>query len=242
MSNTLDVQVYDNKCVAIVSGGMDSTVLAYQCNFAYKQLIMVSFNYGQRHKKELDYAAKTAAALGADHRIIDMGFMAALLGGSALTSPDVAVPDGHYAEESMRQTVVPNRNMIMLSIACGIAVAEKADALLTGVHAGDHFIYPDCRPEFIRVMNNAMKIANLGFIPEHFELHAPYSTITKADIARVGDAYKVPWQDTWSCYKGGAMHCGVCGTCTERREAFEIAGIDDPTRYADLTKHWQEVK
>ncbi len=225
--------------VAIVSGGMDSTVLAYQAKYAFDKVIMVSFNYGQRHVKELEYAKRTARVLGLEHRVIDMGFMATLLGGSSLTSPDVAVPDGHYAEESMKQTVVPNRNMIMLSIAAGIAVAEKANALLTAVHAGDHFIYPDCRPDFIVQLNKAICLGNEGFLGEAFELYAPYVHISKADIAMVGQQYEIPWEDTWSCYKGGEIHCGVCGTCTERREAFEIAGVKDPTHYGDMTEHWR---
>lgn len=225
--------------VAIVSGGMDSTVLAYQASAAFDKLVMVSFNYGQRHVKELDYARGTARTLGAEHHVVDMGFMAALLGGSSLTSADVPVPDGHYAEESMKLTVVPNRNMIMLSIACGIAVARKANAVLTAVHAGDHFVYPDCRPEFINHLNDTVKIANKGFLPEDFELYAPYMHISKADIAGVGQQYNIDWTTTWSCYKGAEEHCGVCGTCTERREAFEIAGIRDPTSYSDLTKHWR---
>lgn len=226
------------KAVAIVSGGMDSTVLAYQMKSTFKEGIIVSYNYGQRHVKELEYAAKTAVKLGLEHRIVDMAFMATLLHGSALTSSDIDVPEGHYAEDNMRQTVVPNRNMIMLSIAAGVAIAENANALLTAVHAGDHFVYPDCRPEFIHNVNKAVLKGNEGFIQDDFEVYAPYVNISKADICSLGETYKVDWLDTWSCYKGEELQCGVCGTCTERREAFELAGVDDPTEYADLTKHW----
>jgi 7-cyano-7-deazaguanine synthase len=227
--------------LVVISGGMDSTTLLYHVvreKASVREVKAVSFNYGQRHKKELDFAATSCRKLGVQHRIVDMGFMATLLAGSALTSDTVAVPDGHYAEESMRATVVPNRNMIMLSVACGIAVAEKAEHVWAGMHAGDHFIYPDCRPEFIDALDFAVKLANKGFISDHFSIQAPFIYISKAEIADWGHRLDVPWEDTWSCYKGNQLHCGTCGTCTERREAFENAGIDDPTQYSDMTRHY----
>jgi len=126
----------------------------------------------------------------------------------------------------------------MLSVACGIAVAEGADHVWAGMHAGDHFIYPDCRPEFIEQLDYTVKIANKGFISDHFSIQVPFIHISKAEIADWGHRLEVPWEDTWSCYKGGKYHCGVCGTCTERREAFVNAGVDDPTHYSDLTRHF----
>jgi 7-cyano-7-deazaguanine synthase len=218
------------KVVAIVSGGLDSTVLAYQLKHQSHDLHMVSFNYGQKHVKELDYARVTASELDAEHHIIDLTNVQELLK-SALTDRHVAVPEGHYADESMRLTVVPNRNAIMLSIATGIAVAEGAAFVATGVHAGDHPVYPDCRPVFIDSMSGTMQLANEGFAEPGFTIEAPFVHISKADIVSLGDHLQVPWQKTWSCYKGEAHHCGKCGTCVERIEAFSLAGVVDPTLY-----------
>lgn len=226
--------------VAIVSGGLDSVTLAYDLHDEGHKLTLLSFNYGQRHKKELKYAATCAQRLGATWNLIDLSGLTHLIGGSSLTSSDVEVPDGHYAEESMRITVVPNRNAIMLAIAFGIAQAAGADAVAFAVHGGDHFIYPDCRPDFAQAFNDMEHLAMEGMAD--VELLAPYINKDKAYIA--GRAYELglPIKETWSCYKGGAVHCGVCGTCTERREAFELAGVKDPTIYADETKHWVSVK
>ena len=218
--------------VAVVSGGMDSTVLAYVAA-RRGEVTMVSFDYGQRHRKELAYAAKTAHKLSAEHIIVPMSFLGPLVAGSSsLVTADVAVPDGHYAQETMRATVVPNRNSIMANIAAGIAVARGANALALGVHAGDHFIYPDCRPAFIELLDALIQTGNEGFTALDFHVWAPFVNITKADIARIGDEIGVPWGDTWSCYRGGEIHCGACGTCFERREAFKLAGVFDPTEYA----------
>jgi 7-cyano-7-deazaguanine synthase len=219
------------KAIAIVSGGMDSTVLAYLLAES-NDIHMVSFNYGQRHIKELDYAILTAQALGVPHTIVPMEFMAKMLHGSALTS-DIEVPEGHYASDNMRITVVPNRNSIMLNIATGIAVAEKANFVATAVHAGDHAVYPDCRPEFISITSDAMLLANEGFIDPMFGILAPFVHIGKHDIAKLGADLKVPFQNTWSCYVGGDIHCGKCGTCVERKEAFALANVPDPTQYTD---------
>lgn len=220
------------KAVLITSGGMDSATLAYHYKDKGYDLLLVGFDYGQRHRKELQSLQNLADSLGAEHRIVSLP-ITSLLHGSALTSDDVAVPDGHYAEETMRATVVPNRNAIMLSIATGIAVAEKADLVATGVHAGDHFIYPDCRPSFFIPFAQAMVAANDGFAVEGFRLEAPFIHMTKAEIAAHGNGLGVPFAETWSCYKGGDVHCGRCGTCVERIEAFLDAGVEDPTPYAD---------
>jgi 7-cyano-7-deazaguanine synthase len=217
--------------VVLLSGGMDSTTLAYHTRalIGDEPLIFASFNYGQRHKKELEYARVTARALNGEHVLVDLSGINPLLQGSALTSADVPVPEGHYAAPSMKLTVVPNRNMIMLSIAAGLAVSRGLGLIGCAVHAGDHAVYPDCRPEFIAQLNEAIRIGNEGFGEP--ELVAPFVYQTKADIARRGAELGVPWGDTWSCYKGSLIHCGKCGTCVERREAFQLAGITDPTEY-----------
>lgn len=228
------------KVLAVVSGGMDSTVLTYQLLKTYDDVALISFNYGQRHKKELDYAKRTADKLGLDHTIVDITNLTGLLSKSTLTS-DAPVPDGHYAEDNMRKTVVPNRNAIMLNIAAGYAITIGADALATAVHSGDHYIYPDCRPQFVDALSTMLKIANEGFVPDAFRVLAPFVHVPKDEIARIGHGLDVPWLDTWSCYKGGDIHCGSCGTCFERREAFMLAGIDDPTTYL-ATPHYEDPR
>lgn len=217
--------------VAIVSGGMDSTVLAY--SYAEQgPVLLVSFDYGQRHAKELTYAARTAAMLKAEHLVIDLRSVGEHLTGSALTDASVDVPLGHYADETMRSTVVPNRNAIMLNIAAGIAIARGSEVVGTAVHAGDHAIYPDCRPDFIIAQTLALKFGNEGFANSDFRVDAPFVLQDKAWIAELGDRLGVPWEHTWSCYQGGEQHCGECGTCVERREAFQLANVPDPTAYA----------
>lgn len=223
----------DSLAVCITSGGMDSATLAWHYAKHGHRLYLVGFDYGQRHRRELDSLIEIADLLDADANIIDLSHLGTFLHGSALTSDEVDVPDGHYAEETMRATVVPNRNAIMLSIATGIAVAEGAQIVATGVHAGDHFIYPDCRPEFFAPFTEAMRAGNDGFTVDGFRLEAPFIRMTKANIAAHGHALGVPYEVTWSCYKGGDIHCGRCGTCVERIEAFIDAGVDDPTDYAD---------
>lgn len=219
--------------VAVVSGGMDSTTLAY---LAAEEgpVTILSVDYGQRHVKELEFAARTAERLRVPQVVVPMGWLGPMISGtSALVTPDVAVPDGHYAEDTMRATVVPNRNAVMLNVAASVAVAVGAQRIATGVHAGDHFIYPDCRPGFISAVNIELTVGNEGFLPDTWTgVWAPFVDIGKHDIATIGETLGVPWEDTWSCYKGGAIHCGACGTCFERREAFTLAGVHDPTEYA----------
>lgn len=218
------------KVVAIVSGGMDSTVLAHDlaANPFVDFVGMLSVDYGQRHSTELDYAAATAAELGVPHEVADLRGVTRLLGGSALTD-DIDVPHGHYAEDSMRITVVPNRNAIMLSVAAGWAVSLGADTVATAVHAGDHFVYPDCRPDFIRAISHAFELGTESF--GDIIVWAPYVDISKTDIARIGGKLDVDFTKTWSCYEGNDTHCGQCGTCVERKEAIGDAGLDDPTEY-----------
>lgn len=218
------------KAVAIVSGGMDSVTLAYLLASEGFSLHLLSVNYGQRHLKELEYAKLCATRLGAEFDVVDISGVGRLLKGSALTD-DVAVPHGHYAAPNMATTVVPNRNAILLSIAYGVAVAEGAEVVATGVHAGDHFVYPDCRPEFIEAFDAMQKKAVEDFGDESLRLHAPFVEKSKANIVATGDRLGVPYADTWSCYEGGEVHCGLCATCGERRASFVEAGSNDPTVY-----------
>jgi 7-cyano-7-deazaguanine synthase len=222
--------VSSKKAVAIVSGGMDSVTLAYLLSSEGFSLHLLSVNYGQRHLKELEYAKVCAQRLDAKFDVVDLSSMGRLLKGSALTD-DIPVPHGHYAAPNMAITVVPNRNAILLSIAYGVAVAEGAEVVATGVHAGDHFVYPDCRPEFIKAFQEMQKQAVEGFGDESLKLYAPFVEWSKADIVATGARLGVPYADTWSCYEGGEVHCGECGTCVERRESFQLARVQDPTIY-----------
>lgn len=225
------------KTLVVCSGGLDSVTLAHHAAHQYHLAGLVSFDYGQRHKKELDFAAHAAHSLQVPHHIIDITQIGRHLTGSALTD-DVTVPDGHYAEETMRITVVPNRNAIMLSIAFGLAAAQGLDAVAAAVHGGDHFIYPDCRPDFINAFEKMQQHALEGF--NSIRLYTPFVTRTKADIVAEGHALGVDYRHSWSCYKGGDLHCGRCGTCVERREAFDLAGVADPTTYQD-PDYWREA-
>jgi 7-cyano-7-deazaguanine synthase len=225
--------------VAVVSGGMDSVTLAHSLANHGCRLHVVSFDYGQLHVRELACAARCAGRLGAGHDIVTLP-IGDLLTTSALTG-DVEVPDGHYAETSMRATVVPNRNLIMLAVAAAIAIDRGAVGVAVGVHSGDHFIYPDCRPAFIDTADHAIALANDGFLPAGWRgIMAPFIDWSKADIVSHGAGLLVPWEETWSCYRGGEVHCGRCGTCVERREAFDLAGVEDPTGYED-PDYWRDA-
>lgn len=219
------------KTVVVVSGGLDSVTLAHHLAHSGHELTVVSFDYGQRHSKELLFAQACAKRLGVEYVPVDARPLQSVLAGSSLTDTSIEVPEGHYAEESMKSTVVPNRNAIMISIAAGLVISRKANALAVGVHGGDHFVYPDCRPGFVRSMETTLLEGNEGFIDPDFKLLAPFIDGTKTDIVRRGAELDVPWEQTWSCYKGAEHHCGLCGTCVERREAFTEAGVVDPTFY-----------
>ncbi len=225
------------KTLVICSGGLDSVSLAHMTAATRQLTRLVSFDYGQRHKKELEFARAAADRLGVPFHLIDMRPIGAALTGSALTD-DIDVPDGHYAEETMRITVVPNRNAIMLSIAFGIAAANGDVAVATAVHGGDHFIYPDCRPAFTEAFDAMQQAALDGYATTR--LWTPFVHRTKGDIVTEGAAHGTPFAETWSCYKGGAHHCGRCGTCVERREAFDLAGVTDPTVYDD-PEFWRQA-
>ena len=220
------------KAVAIMSGGMDSVTLAYYLKQSYDDLTLISFDYGQRHKKELECAVIQANLLEAKHEIIDISGIRPLLKGSALTD-SIDVPEGHYEAASMSQTVVPNRNAIMLSIAWGLACSSNADVLACGVHSGDHHIYPDCRPYFIQNLNESLRIGTMAHRKENLQLIAPFINKDKTWIAKKGKELGVPFKHTWTCYKGLDKHCGKCGACVERKEAFRDSGGDDPTVYME---------
>lgn len=217
------------KTVIVYSGGLDSTVLLYHLRDAGHELHALSIDYGQRHRCELARAASICAELNIPQPVADLSALQPLLAGSSLTSPEIEVAEGHYTEENMKSTVVPNRNMIFLSVATGHALSIKAGQIAYAAHSGDHAIYPDCRNEFADAMAAAIELADW----EKVELIRPFVDWTKADIVRRGTNLGVPFAQTWSCYKGGELHCGRCGTCIERREAFDLAGVDDPTPYAE---------
>lgn len=215
------------KTVLVHSGGMDSTVLLYSLLDAGAEVLALSVNYGQRHARELEFARGLTAELGVRHEEADLSGLGGLLGGSSLTTESIAVPEGHYEEASMKATVVPNRNMILLSVAAGWAIAEQCESVSYAAHSGDHAVYPDCREAFANALDRAIRLADWHEV----RLDRPFVDKTKADIAALGARLGVPFARTWSCYRGGAVHCGRCGTCIERREAFYLAGVTDPTEY-----------
>ena len=211
--------------VLIVSGGMDSITMLYE----YKERISlgISFDYGSNHNaREIPFAAMHCERLGIKHIVIHLGFMHQYFKSSLLEGAE-AIPEGNYDDENMKSTVVPFRNGIMLSIAAGVAESNGLKYVMMANHGGDHTIYPDCRPEFVSAMSEATR---LGTYPG-IEVLAPYTGITKSDIARHGKALGIDYAETWSCYKGGEHHCGKCGTCRERIEALADAGIEDHTVY-----------
>lgn len=232
---TMEAGARAGGAVALVSGGLDSVTLAHLLHHrGHAPLHLLSIDYGQRHLREIGDARACAERLGARWDCVDLRSLGRLLGGSALTDAEVDVPDGHYADETMRITVVPNRNAVMLAVAHAVAVAEDATTVAAAFHAGDHPIYPDCRPEFVDAYRRMQTIATDGFaLPDM--LVAPFLHLDKAGIVRTGAELGVPFERTWSCYRGGERHCGRCGTCVERREAFAIAGVPDPTAYETLT-------
>lgn len=214
--------------VIVVSGGMDSITLLYDKK--EEIALAVTFDYGSKHNaREIEWAKVHCGRLGIRHIVIKLDFMQKYFTSSLLEGGD-EIPEGHYADENMKSTVVPFRNGIMLSVAAGIAESNGLKKILIANHGGDHTIYPDCRPEFIGAMDRA--IANGTY--EDVRIDAPYTNITKADIAKIGKHLGIDYSETWSCYKGGERHCGKCGTCIERKEAMALAGIDDRTEYESM--------
>ncbi len=211
--------------VIIYSGGLDSTTLLYEERERVE--LAVTFDYGSNHAaREIACARHHCAQLGIEHIVIELGFMSRYFQSSLLSGGD-AIPSGNYDEENMKSTVVPFRNGIMLSIACGLAESRGLKRVLIANHGGDHAIYPDCRPEFIEAMDAAMRAGTYVNV----EIAAPYTNLTKADLVRRGAQLGIDYSHTYSCYRGGVQHCGTCGTCSERKEAFREAGIPDPTEY-----------
>lgn len=209
----------------ILSGGMDSVTLLHE--FKDDIAIAVTFNYGSNHAdKEIECANYHCNMLNIKHIIIPLHFIKQYFTSSLLQGAD-AIPEGHYEDENMKSTVVPFRNGIMLSIACGIAESNNLHKVLIANHGGDHAIYPDCRADFIKAMSNAMTLGTY----EKIKIFAPYTLINKSDIAKIGEKLNIDYTKTWSCYKGGEKHCGKCGTCVERKEAFKNANIIDSTEY-----------
>lgn len=215
------------KTVLIYSGGLDSTVLLHKLASEGSLREALSVDYGQKQRIELELAAKNCARLGVAHQIVNLSNLAPLFGSSALTNPNVEVPDGTYAADNIALTVVPNRNMILLALATARAAASGCDSVAYAAHGGDHALYPDCTDEFADAMARAIELADARKI----KLMRPFINMSKADIVKLGAELGVDFSLTWSCYKGGKRHCGKCSTCSERREAFELAGVPDPTLY-----------
>lgn len=217
------------KVVVLCSGGLDSTVLLHEANRGHSVTAGLSFDYGSKHNaREIPCAEHQCRALGIRHVVAGLDFMDRLFT-SALLRSGGAIPEGHYTAESMKQTVVPFRNGILLAIAAGYAESAGARAVMIAAHAGDHAIYPDCRPPFMNSMAEAMAAGTYARI----RLLRPFLHLDKAGIVLRGKEHGVDFRRTWSCYQGGEIHCGRCGTCVERREAFQKAGIHDPTLYLD---------
>lgn len=215
------------KVCVLLSGGMDSVTVFYEALQAHEVVACLSFDYGSKHNaKEIPFAKLHAERHGIPHHVVELDFMNKLFKSDLLKSGG-NIPEGHYAEDSMKQTVVPFRNGIMLAVATGFAESIEAEGVMIAAHSGDHAIYPDCRDTFMQAMGDAMQSGTYIDL----ELLRPYVNMDKAAIAMRGNELGVNFSETWSCYKGGDIHCGVCGTCVERREAFLLAGISDPTTY-----------
>jgi 7-cyano-7-deazaguanine synthase len=221
------------KAVLLLSGGLDSSVLLYYLLDEGFEVYPLTIIYGQRHKKESTSAGEVAHVAGVvnNWRLMKLPQLASILP-SALTTVGSKIPEGHYEDDSMKLTVVPNRNMILLGIAAGWAQGLQAKVLAYAPHKGDHVIYPDCRPEFIEAVESAIKLGT-GWNNDGVQLLTPFSNMTKADLVTLGTQLGVPFEKTWSCYNGRTLHCGKCGTCVERKEAFLLAGIKDPTKYEE---------
>jgi len=215
------------KVLVLLSGGMDSVAVLYEAKEQFDVVGAVSFHYGSKHNhKEIPFAAWHCQKLQIPHQIVRLDFVNELFKSDLLLSGG-SVPDGHYEEQTMKQTVVPFRNGIMLSIAGGYAESIGSNGLVIAAHSGDHAIYPDCREDFMKAMGDAIRFGTYAGV----EILRPFISCTKADIARRGHRLGVDFSQTWSCYKGEEIHCGTCGTCVERREAFHLAVLSDPTTY-----------
>ncbi|MGB0154487.1 MAG: 7-cyano-7-deazaguanine synthase QueC [Verrucomicrobiales bacterium] len=217
------------KVVVLVSGGMDSVTALYHAASEHEVVAGLSFDYGSKHNhKELPLAAWHCEQLGVPHQIVPLSFMDDLFESDLLKSGG-DIPEGHYEAENMKQTVVPFRNGIMMAIAAGFAESIEAGGLVIAAHSGDHAIYPDCREDFMKPMAEAITAGTYADV----QVLRPFIDQRKEDIVSRGSELGIDFSQTWSCYKGGELHCGKCGTCVERKEAFEIAGVEDPTVYLE---------
>lgn len=217
-----------NKAVVVYSGGMDSYTVLHEAISKGKEVYALSFNYGQKHNKELIIAAQVCRELGVSHKVVDITAINSLMAGSSLTSDsNEAIPEGDYEDANMKSTVVPNRNMVLISMAIAYAVSLEASQVFYGAHSGDHDIYPDCRPEFVEAMNAVSLIANYQAV----EIIAPFLRSSKADILAAGINMKLDYAKTWTCYNGREKACGKCGSCLERLESFKGHGLVDPIPY-----------
>ncbi len=215
------------KAIVLLSGGMDSVVALHEAHAEHEVVAALSFHYGSKHNDcEIPFARWQASALGIPHVVIPLAFIGEHFS-SDLLAGGGEIPKGHYEEETMKKTVVPFRNGIMLAVAAGFAESKGAHGLVIAAHSGDHAIYPDCREDFMRAMGDALRCGTYAEI----ELLRPFIRMTKAGIAARGHELGVDFSQTWSCYAGGEIHCGECGTCVERREAFLLSGVPDPTGY-----------
>jgi 7-cyano-7-deazaguanine synthase len=226
---TMTIPSIKKKAVLIYSGGMDSFTLLHHIlasGLARSDIATLTFNYGQKHVKEVEYAKHVCAELGIEHKVVDISAINSLLGGSSLTD-DIAIPEGHYEADNMKSTVVPNRNMILLSLAIAYAVSLEADTVYYGAHSGDHAIYPDCRPEFVQKMDEVSRIANF----QPVAISTPFVDMSKIDILARGMELGLDYTHTWTCYNGREKACGKCGACVERLEAFRSNQQVDPIPY-----------
>jgi 7-cyano-7-deazaguanine synthase len=219
------------KAVVITSGGVDSSTLLYKTVKEDYETYVLTFIYGQKHTREIKSAKKICEGLNVHHKVIDLSVLKDILSGSALTDSGVEVPEvpetaEHY--ETLKTTIVPNRNSIFLSIAIGYAVSIKANYIFFGAHHSDRGVYPDCRQEFVEAFEYAERLANDS---THLVISAPFVRMNKSEIVKLGAELGVPYKETWSCYKGGRIHCGVCSSCRERKRAFQEAAVLDPTEY-----------
>lgn len=223
----------ETSSVVLLSGGLDSSALLLYLRDRGIKPLPITIHYGQRHNTEIAAAEAVSRYIGLEHRVVDLSGLRTVLGGSSQTDASIPVPHGHYADETMKVTVVPNRNMILLAVAAGYAISKGADSVSIANHAGDHAVYPDCRPQFIFAMAGALRECHYTPV----KINAPFANMGKHDIltsimtrenSRMLSEY---FGLTWSCYEGGARHCGKCGTCVERKEAFALSGLADPTTY-----------
>lgn len=219
------------KAILILSGGLDSTTLAYKLKKNGYELYCITFNYGQKQSREIDYAKNTTLSLNAKHQIIDISFLKHLFLSSSLTNNSINIPHGEYSPQNMASTVVPNRNAILLAIAWALACEEKADIVAYGAQKSDNIVYPDTRPEFFDAINHAFTLGTEGCGKENLVLCAPFINKTKGEVIKIAYDLGIPFTNTYSCYEGNEIHCGQCGACTNRKNGFINAQIEDPTNY-----------